>query len=110
MRPIMYVFGAALLLGMSLLTAPAAIAKGPVREYFIAADEVAWDYAPSFPFDPMTGQEFSDEHKLFLQKDYKPGFIGRVYTKAIYRQYTDGTFAKLVEQPRHLGLLGPVIR
>jgi FtsP/CotA-like multicopper oxidase with cupredoxin domain len=107
----MYVFGAVLLLGVSVLTASPAMAKrATVREYFIAADEVAWDYAPSFPLDPMTGQEFSDEHKLFLQKDYKPGFIGRVYTKALFRQYTDGTFAHLVEQPRHLGLLGPVIR
>src|SRR5207237_756298 len=39
--------------------------------------------------------------------------IGRVYKKAVYREYTDATFTKL--KPRgpgeeHLGLLGPVVR
>jgi hypothetical protein len=26
------------------------------RVYFIAADEVAWDYAPSYPNNPITGE------------------------------------------------------
>jgi manganese oxidase len=110
MRTATYVLGA-VVLGASLLTGTAAMAKkAVVREYFIAADEVDWDYAPSYPLNPMTGQEFSDELKLFLQEDYKPGYIGRVYKKALFHQYTDATFATLVEQPRHLGLVGPVIR
>jgi FtsP/CotA-like multicopper oxidase with cupredoxin domain len=96
-----------LVLGCALAFAPAAAAG--TREYWIAAEEVAWDYAPSYPFDPMRGEDFSDEMKLFLEPDYQPGFIGHIYTKALFRQYT-ADFGKLVAQPSHLGLLGPVIR
>lgn len=31
------------------------------REYWIAADEVVWDYAPSFPINLMSGKEFTPE-------------------------------------------------
>ena len=36
--------------------------------------------------------------------------IGSVYKKAVYVQYTDETFTKEVQQPRSLGLVGPVLR
>jgi hypothetical protein len=29
------------------------------RVYFIAADEVAWDYAPSYPNNPIIGERMS---------------------------------------------------
>ncbi len=87
--------------------APAPVASS--REYWIAADEVAWDYAPSFPFNPMTGEDFNDELRVFLEQDFEPGFIGHVYTKAQFRQYT-ANFGNPVAQPQHMGILGPVIR
>src|SRR3990172_4921362 len=54
-----------------------------VREYWIAADEVLWDYAPSFPINLMTGEEFTADQRVFVEDG-----IGRIYRKALYRQYT----------------------
>jgi FtsP/CotA-like multicopper oxidase with cupredoxin domain len=39
--------------------------------------------------------------------------LGRIYKKAIYREYTDATFATLKTRPpewEHLGMLGPLLR
>ena len=36
------------------------------RIYWIAADEVQWDYAPSFPINPMTGNEFTEDERVFV--------------------------------------------
>ena len=33
------------------------------RVYFIAADEVAWDFAPSYPNNPITGEPFTTENR-----------------------------------------------
>lgn len=84
--------------------------KGKTRTYYIAADEVDWDYAPSYPIDPMMNMEFMDEPKVFLENG--PDRIGHVYHKAIYREYTDDTFTTLKTIPaewEHLGLMGPAI-
>lgn len=82
-------------------------AKSQDRVYWIAADEVQWDYAPSFPIDPMTGNEFTDEQRIFIEQG-----IGRRYLKSVYREYTEGFGALKQRTPRetHLGILGPVIR
>lgn len=51
-----------------------------------------------------------------LQKGYTesgPHHIGRIYKKAIYREYTDETFTTLVRrdaEDAYLGLLGPILR
>lgn len=42
-----------------------------------------------------------------------PTRIGKVYKKAMYREYTDGTFTKMKSRSshmKHLGILGPLIR
>ena len=78
--------------------------------YYIAADEVEWDYAPS-GIDQMTGQPFGPAAKIFIEGG--PNRIGKVYRKAIYREYTDGTFSTLKPRPpqwEHLGILGPLLR
>ncbi len=82
-------------------------AKSQDRIYWIAADEVEWDYAPSFPVDPMTGDEFTDDQRIFVEQG-----IGRRYLKSVYREYTEGFGALKQRTPRemHLGILGPVIR
>ena len=39
--------------------------------------------------------------------------IGKVYKKAMYREYTDSTFTKMKERSgemKHLGIMGPIIR
>ena len=80
------------------------------RIYYIAADEVDWDYAPAGK-DLMTGEEFNEEQAVFTVKG--PHRIGRVYKKALYREYTDASFTHLKTrgpEEEHLGLLGPVIR
>jgi hypothetical protein len=37
------------------------------RTYFIAADEVVWDFAPSDPNNPITGEPFTKEESVFLR-------------------------------------------
>src|SRR5262245_51839183 len=84
-------------------------APSQTRRYFIAADEVEWDYAPS-GLNKITGQPFDDEANVYVQRG--DDRIGRVYRKAIYREYTDATFSKLKPVPpewKHLGMLGPAI-
>ena len=55
---------AVLALGTQALLSTHAEAK--VREYWIAADEVLWDYAPSYPINPITGEKFTDEALVFV--------------------------------------------
>ena len=80
------------------------------RTYFIAADEVKWDYAPSGK-NLITGKAFGDVENVFLkQGDTR---IGSVNLKAVFREYTDDSFEELKERPaeeEHLGILGPMIR
>lgn len=82
------------------------------RTYYLAAEDVLWDYAPSYPTNPMHNGEFGEAEKVFVEGN-KTDRIGRQYHKARYLEYTDATFTKLKERPpewRHLGILGPVIR
>ncbi|NXF91879.1 CERU protein, partial [Eubucco bourcierii] len=83
-----------------------------IREYFIAAEEIIWNYGPS-AMNHFTGQELtadSDSQVFFEQSETR---IGGSYKKAIYKEYTDGSFTvwkKRLPEEEHLGLLGPVIR
>lgn len=78
--------------------------------YYIAADEVDWNYAPA-EMDQMTGKPYDDHARIFVEND--AGHIGKIYRKAVYREYTDGSFTAL--KPRkpeweHLGIVGPLLR
>jgi manganese oxidase len=80
------------------------------RTYYIAADEVDWDYAQSQK-NQITGQPFDEVANVFVKP--ADNRIGTVYRKALYREYIDSSFSKLKEIPaewQHLGMLGPVIR
>jgi FtsP/CotA-like multicopper oxidase with cupredoxin domain len=80
------------------------------RTYYIAADEVAWDFAPSGT-NQITGAAFDADALVFVGNDTNR--IGHVYKKALYREYTDATFSALKPRPAawaHLGSLGPLIR
>uniref|UniRef100_A0A8C5U8V0 ferroxidase n=1 Tax=Malurus cyaneus samueli TaxID=2593467 RepID=A0A8C5U8V0_9PASS len=74
-------------------------------EYFIAAEEVTWDYAPSIP--DTLDRQYKSQHL-----DNFSNLIGKRYKKAIFRQYSDASFTKRLENPRpkETGILGPVIR
>jgi manganese oxidase len=106
-------FAFAVLFSSAILTAaPQTNSKpegGRVRTYYVAADEVVWDYAPE-GMDHMTGKPFAGYAKVHTESG--PHRIGTKYLKAIYREYTDDTFQTL--KPRkpdeqYLGTVGPVL-
>jgi hephaestin len=83
---------------------------GKVRTYYLAAVEISWDYAPS-GMDMMTGTEFQGEAKIWTE--HTKDRIGKIYKKAVFREYTDETFTtekKRAKEWEHLGLMGPLIR
>jgi len=96
------------------MATPAVQSSGPgkTREYFISAEEIDWDYAPS-GMDMITGERLEDEPEAAVFTKPGPDRIGRVYRKAQYQAFTDETFATRVPVTsawEHLGIMGPVIR
>jgi FtsP/CotA-like multicopper oxidase with cupredoxin domain len=82
---------------------------GKTRTYFVAADEVSWDYAPSGRDEAM-GMDFDPIAQGFAESG--PHQIGRVNKKAMYREYTDATFKTLkprAPDDKYLGILGPIL-
>lgn len=83
---------------------------GADRVYYIAADPVAWNYAPDGK-NEVTGEAFGDDENVFVK--HSNDRIGSTYLKCIYRGYTDATFKTLAKRPvkdGYMGLLGPTIR
>jgi manganese oxidase len=83
---------------------------GKVRTYYIAAIESNWDYTPG-GMNMMTGAGFTGNAKIWTE--HAKDRIGTVYRKALFREYTDDTFATEKTRPpewEHLGVLGPLIR
>lgn len=93
--------------GQGVVPAQTVSRHGEARTYFIAADEVDWDYTPN-------GRNLVGLSHLESGDDESgAGMRHRVYHKAIYREYTDATFHTLKPRPlqwEHLGILGPLIR
>ncbi|MGH3772188.1 MAG: multicopper oxidase domain-containing protein [Pseudonocardiaceae bacterium] len=80
------------------------------RAYYIAADEAAWNYAPTGT-NMITGQQFDATANKYVQAGSNR--MGSIYTKCLYHGYTDATFTHQLPRPaseQYLGLLGPVIR
>jgi FtsP/CotA-like multicopper oxidase with cupredoxin domain len=87
-----------------------AASGGKTRTYYIAADELDWDYAPS-GINQMMNMPFEGLAKSYME--HGPHLIGHIYKKAIYREYTDASFAHLKPRPpewEHAGILGPILR
>jgi FtsP/CotA-like multicopper oxidase with cupredoxin domain len=86
-------------------------ASSPItRTYYIAADDVIWDYAPS-GINRITGKPFNDEAAFWVVR--AADRLGRVFKKTIFREYTDATFTSRTPRPsewEHLGMLGPLLR
>jgi manganese oxidase len=104
-------FGAMLVCCWALFILPAAAqSQAKVHTYYVAADEVEWNYAPH-GIDKMMEMKFMGYSKLLTERGEHR--IGTTYLKAVYREYTDETFTKLKQREpewEHLGILGPVLR
>ena len=72
--------------------------QASVREYWIAAEKVSWNYAPSArnQIDPDAGLGVWGESLK--------------YTKYRYIGYTDNSYAVPLSQDKWMGILGPQIR
>jgi manganese oxidase len=77
---------------------PSATPAGVERHYYIAAEDVTWDFAPS-------GRNLIHNSRLPAL------WIDRTkWPKQRFIEYTDDTFTTKKPQPMWLGLLGPIIR
>jgi hypothetical protein len=85
-----------LLTGMALLAIVPCMAAN--RHYYIAAEDLTWDYAPS-------GRDLI--HGGVIPR---PWTLQTQWPKTRYIEYTDSTFSTRKPQAEWLGILGPVIR
>jgi hephaestin len=103
--------------GILLLTLTSALPReersatvpAQTRTYYVAADNVDWDYVPGGR-DEIEGRPYVDS--AFFD-NAKPREVSTVYKKVLYREYTDSTFRTLKHRTaewEHLGFLGPLIR
>ncbi len=87
-----------------------ALPGGKLRTYYIAAEEIDWNYAPSGR-DGMMGMDFMVDAAPYVSRGGgRPGLIHR---KALYIEYTDDSFKVRKPKPpewAHTGMLGPTLR
>ncbi|PCJ32642.1 MAG: copper oxidase [Gammaproteobacteria bacterium] len=84
--------------------------EGITLTYYIAADEIEWDYAPTGQ-NKIMGRDFNEDENVFVKQQNNR--IGKTYIKSIYREYTDASFKTLKTRTaewEHLGYLGPIVR
>ncbi|XP_070094393.1 ceruloplasmin isoform X3 [Equus przewalskii] len=93
------------LLGIFLLCCNSAWAKN--KHYYIGIIETTWNYASDSGEKKLISVD-TEHSDIYLQNG--PDRIGRLYKKALYHQYTDGSFTTILEKPVWLGFLGPVIK
>ncbi|KAM4585597.1 venom prothrombin activator oscutarin-C non-catalytic subunit [Fundulus diaphanus] len=73
------------------------------RHYYIAAEEITWDYGIKRPYQLIKPREMRRGMRKFLPE----------YKKVVYRAYMDKDFQQPLQRgelEEHLGILGPVIR
>ena len=83
---------------------------GGTRQYYVSADQVEWNYAPTGR-NQISGKPFGEDENVFVGP--AADRIGPRYLKCLYRAYTDATFKTLAPRPAgdaYQGLLGPVLR
>uniref|UniRef100_A0A8C9JQ36 Ceruloplasmin n=1 Tax=Panthera tigris altaica TaxID=74533 RepID=A0A8C9JQ36_PANTA len=83
------------------------------RIYYIMAEEVEWDYCPDRSWELEWHTQFEKDSYGHIFLSNQDGLLGSRYKKAVFREYTDGTFK--IPRPRtgpeeHLGILGPLLR
>lgn len=106
-RPSHLIVTAAAILGWTGCARSAA--GGVTRTYYVAADEVDWNYVPA-DSDLTFGKPLP---KQAFAMTNAPPVMATTFHKAVYHEYTDSTFT--IRKPRppkwqHLGILGPVLR
>uniref|UniRef100_A0A8C3JM57 ferroxidase n=1 Tax=Calidris pygmaea TaxID=425635 RepID=A0A8C3JM57_9CHAR len=77
---------------------------GAMRLYYIAAEEVEWDYASNKKDAGLQEQAVSSTGVEDM--------IGSKYKKVVYREYTNGNFTQRkvrTEEEEHLEILGPLL-
>ncbi|KAI9022466.1 Cupredoxin [Hyaloraphidium curvatum] len=81
------------------------------RTYYIAAEIVTWDYAPS-GYNHINGVPFiRDPEGAGVFTLHGEGRIGAVYDRIMFVEYEDASFTrKKAQEGPWLGFLGPVIR
>ncbi|RXM92893.1 Hephaestin [Acipenser ruthenus] len=79
--------------------------RGATRLYFLGIREIEWDYIPTGR-NEITGQNFTEDEEAANFLSGGADRIGRVYKKAVYKQYSDSTYSTEVTQPTWLGFLG----
>lgn len=72
--------------------------KGTQRHYYLAAEDVEWDYAPS-TLNLLHGSPVP-----------RPWAASTRWQKTRYIEYTDESYSQRKPQPVWLGILGPVLR
>ncbi|KAL8191120.1 UNVERIFIED_CONTAM: hephaestin-like 1, partial [Gekko kuhli] len=78
------------------------------RIYYLGIVEEYWDYAPTGK-NLITGKNLTEDEEAIMFVKRGPDRIGRVYKKAIFREFTDETFSQEIAKPSWLGFLGPVL-
>jgi FtsP/CotA-like multicopper oxidase with cupredoxin domain len=76
--------------------------RGRTHLYYIAADDVSWNYAPKAR--NLTGTP---------SQENEGSSTSTTFRKAVYHEYVDASFSVLKARPpewEHLGILGPLIR
>ncbi|XP_042355305.1 ferroxidase HEPHL1 [Plectropomus leopardus] len=86
---------------------------GVVRNYYLAAVKVLWNYGPSGKdlINDVPLIKAGSASETFFGTD--GGRLGGNYMKVVYKEYMDSTFTTLKPQTpesTHLGMLGPVLR
>jgi FtsP/CotA-like multicopper oxidase with cupredoxin domain len=79
---------------------------GKTRTYYVAAEEVEWNFAPDGR-EQMMGGDFNDDQKVFVEKG--PSRIGSTYHMARFIGYLDKDFtSKDGSADPSNGILGPI--
>ncbi|XP_077197573.1 ferroxidase HEPHL1 isoform X2 [Paroedura picta] len=86
-----------------------AVGEAAERLYYLGIVEEFWDYAPTGK-NLVSGRNLSAEEDAMVYVKRGADRIGRVYKKAIFKQFTDETFSQEIAKPSWLGFLGPVLR
>uniref|UniRef100_A0A8B9R4L8 ferroxidase n=1 Tax=Anas platyrhynchos TaxID=8839 RepID=A0A8B9R4L8_ANAPL len=85
------------------------VVETKIRTYYLGIVEENWDYAPSGK-NLITGQSLLEDKFASVYATRGANRIGRVYKKAIFRQFTDDTYSQEIPKAAWLGFLGPVLK
>ncbi|KAK4831511.1 hypothetical protein QYF61_018095 [Mycteria americana] len=86
-----------------------AVVEAKTRTYYLGIVEENWDYAPSGK-NLITGQNLLEDKFASVYATRGANRIGRVYKKAVFRQFTDDTYSQEIPKAAWLGFLGPVLK